>query len=209
MVWDSINPMKDTKDYLTDVEFNIILALVRKEEHRVLLKLLYKTGRRVSEITGDKITNSPGLKVQDIDFQKGLINFIILKKKPIKVHELTKEQRLSIRRKMTPFRSLLPVKREVLDMLKEFCKDKEGKVFNVTRFTISRVFKKAAQDAGIDKRVHVHMLRHSFAIRQAELATNPADIEKLRQLLGHSNINVTQAYLKFNPEDIREMVERA
>lgn len=209
MAWESINPMKDTKDYLTEEEFNKILIFVRKEEHKVLLKLLFRTGRRVSEVTGDKMTNSPGLKVEDIDFQKGLVNFIILKKKPLKNMDVTKQERLMARRRMSPARSLLPIKMEVLLMLKVFCARRTGKVFDVSRYHIARIFKQAAELAEIDKRVHIHMLRHSFAIRQAELATNPADIEKLRELLGHSDINTTKAYLKFNPEDLKAMVERA
>ena len=204
MAWESISPMKDKKDYLTIDEFSAILAYVKNPDHQLIFIILYKTGRRVSEVVG-----LAGLKVEDIDFKKGLINFTILKKKPIKTEGLTAEQRAMIRKKMTPYKSLLPVKKELMNYLEKYCTGRTGRLFHVTRQYLNQVFKKAGKEAGLTKRVHLHMLRHSFAIKMAESAKNPADIEKLRLLLGHTNIEVTKSYLRFNPFDLREMVERA
>ena len=49
--------------------------------------------------------------------------------------------------------------------------------------------------------VHPHTLRHSFAIH---FLNSTANLEKHKQLLGHSSIKSTEHYLKYTVEDIRE-----
>ena len=57
----------------------------------------------------------------------------------------------------------------------------------------------------IGKDVHPHTFRHSYAIH---CVRNGWDIRRLQQLLGHSSLNVTAVYLKFNDADLREIYDR-
>jgi integrase len=49
-----------------------------------------------------------------------------------------------------------------------------------------------ARRAGIDKRVHAHGLRHTFAV-ELEAAGTP--VTTISKLLGHSSVAVTARYL--------------
>jgi site-specific recombinase XerD len=54
------------------------------------------------------------------------------------------------------------------------------------------LLKRLAEQAGIDKRVHPHGFRHTFAV---EMRRDGTDIAVISKLLGHSSIAVTTRYL--------------
>lgn len=60
--------------------------------------------------------------------------------------------------------------------------------------SLNTLIKKYAALAGIDQSFTVHSLRHCFANHMLE---NGANILVLKQLLGHDELNSTQAYLQF------------
>ena len=53
------------------------------------------------------------------------------------------------------------------------------------------MLRKYAGRAGIDKKVHPHMLRHTFA---THLLDGGADLRVVQELLGHANLASTQIY---------------
>lgn len=61
----------------------------------------------------------------------------------------------------------------------------------ITQNTIKMVFQRLKKSTGI-KRLHAHLLRHTFATRYL---LNGGSLPALRLLLGHADINITQVYL--------------
>jgi integrase/recombinase XerD len=183
-------PMRDVKGYFTSEQIKKIIEACENSRDKTLFTLLARSGRRVSEIVRC-------LKPKDIDFENRLINYRILKKKG-------------------ETRALLPIDNETLVMLEEYIKanniQEDEFIFKISRQRVDQIFKKICEKVGIERigehKPHVHALRHSFAVQWSKIAKNPADIVKLKEQLAHSSVDTTMFYLRFNPEESRDLLER-
>lgn len=71
---------------------------------------------------------------------------------------------------------------------------------------IQLVVRKYARKAGLDARVHPHLLRHTFA---THLLDGGAELRVVQELMGHASPNTTQIYLHVTEERQRKEMERS
>lgn len=72
--------------------------------------------------------------------------------------------------------------------------------------TLNQRLKKRAQEQGIWKNVHPHLLRHSFASHVLESSGN---LRAVQEMLGHANIATTQIYTHLDFQHLAKVVDDA
>ena len=72
----------------------------------------------------------------------------------------------------------------------------------ITERRVQKNLEEIAAKAGIGKRVHPHMLRHTFA---THLLDGGADLRVVQELLGHANLSSTQIYTHVTKSQARKM----
>jgi integrase len=73
---------------------------------------------------------------------------------------------------------------------------------HVLESMLQKAVKRAALQAGIDKKTGCHTLRHSFATHMLESGVN---IRVLQELLGHADVKTTEIYTHVMARDIRQL----
>jgi site-specific recombinase XerD len=162
---------KTLPDIFSLEEVQSMLQAESNIKHKLLVALAYSCGLRRSEA------------------QKLLICQVNLSKKLIFIKGAKgRKDRYSIfpGNLVSMFKEYLEVEKPKLYL---FEGEKEGSMYSVT--SMSNVLKKMALAAGIRRRVHMHMLRHSFA---THLLDNGVDVRHVQELLGHNSITTTQRY---------------
>jgi len=172
-------------DFLTEDEVDRLLAAFPSGggadaldiRNRTILELLYSTGMRVSE--------AAALPLAAVDFESELLRVRGKGGKerivPVGVPGLK-----LLRRYLDVARPELAaaVPRSPYVFLSH-----RGKKLNRER--IWQVVKLAAERAGIEKNIHPHSLRHSFA---SHLLAHGADLRVIQEMLGHADIATTEIY---------------
>lgn len=69
--------------------------------------------------------------------------------------------------------------------------------------TVQQMVAETGQKAGLHKRVHPHMLRHSFATHLLERGTA---LPYIQELLGHRNVKTTMLYTQVSPQALSRVI---
>src|SRR3989338_4007437 len=177
-------PKKEKRipNVLTKEEVKKLLDACKNKKSRLMLSLMYAAGFRVSELVS--------LKHSDLSFD---------------------EKTGHIRQAKGKKDRIFNIPNFLLDALKEQAENQKqsGQEFlfsgakgRLTERNIQKIVKNTAKKAGIQKDVHPHTLRHSFATHLLESGT---DIRFIQALLGHSSISTTEIYTHVSSEALKKI----
>ncbi len=164
---------------LTKDEIQQLFKATETTKSNLILQLLYSSGLRVSEIVN--------LKPTDLDFNEN-IGWVREGK--------GKKDRMFI------------ISKKLSNKLEKFTKKHEdwnylfSKANPLTTRNIQKIVQATTKRANIDKPVHPHTLRHSFA---THLLENGVDIRKIQVLLGHSSLTTTQIYAHVSSAELKKI----
>ena len=152
-----------------------------------MLELMYATGIRVSELIG--------LTVNSINWQVGYLVAMGKgeKERIVPVGQTAYER---VKRYQEGARPLLLKGRESELLFL----NRSGK--GLTRQGFWKIVKRYAAKAGLDKAIHPHTFRHSFA---SHLLEGGADLRSVQIMLGHADISTTQIYTHVTRERLKEI----
>ena len=179
-------------DVLSREEMALLLAQPGAEtpadiRDSAMLELVYATGIRVSELIG--------LTVNSINWQVGYLVAMGKgeKERIVPVGQTAYER---VKRYQEVARPLLLKGRESELLFL----NRSGK--GLTRQGFWKIVKKYAAKAGLDKAIHPHTFRHSFA---SHLLEGGADLRSVQIMLGHADISTTQIYTHVTRERLKEI----
>lgn len=185
---------KKLPEYLTIEEIDKLLDIktntAYEKRNKAMLEMLYATGMRISELINLTMSN------------------IYLEDNMVKVFGKGSKERI------IPFNDY--AKEYLIDYL-EFGRSELLGIKNseyvfissrhskITRQAFFKILKKLCEEAGINKNISPHILRHSFA---THLLHNGADLRIVQELLGHSDISTTQIYTHLTNEKLESEYDK-
>lgn len=163
---------KKLPSVLTREEVEKMFSSLERVRDILILKTLYFTGLRVNEL---------------IQLRKEDINF---KEKVIRIRAETTKTRQE---------AMQPIPKKLIDALENWCKNfkEEEILFPITKQRVWQLVKRAAKKAGINKNVHPHTFRHTYATHIYEEMN---DLGKVQELLRHKSLSSTGIYKHLSKE---------
>jgi integrase/recombinase XerD len=167
---------------LSKEEVKRILSAPTNEKHRAMLSIVYGCGLRRSEVIM--------LEPQDIDRDRMLLT--------IRQSKGFKDRIVPISVKLIEMVDLYVSRYSPVVYL--FEGQRQGDRYSAT--SIEKVFRMAAEKAGIKKNITLHGLRHSYATHLLEAGT---DLRYIQELLGHKSSRTTEIYTHVTEKSIQKI----
>lgn len=159
-----------------------------KKRNRMMIHLLYATGMRQAELIG--------LQVQAVDFES----------KTLKVLGKRNKERI------------IPVYAKICIELQDYLKERAKIKNTATNLFITergaklypslvyRVINSYFSKVSTKQKKSPHVLRHSYA---TDMVNNGADLNSVKELLGHSSLAATQVYTHNSLEKLKQVYNKA
>lgn len=184
---------KPLPDFLYYNEIELLLDSIEVVDflslrNKLMLEMMYGCGLRVSEVT---------------DLKTSYIN---IEDRYLKVVGKGSKERI------------LPFHKDIQQLLKTYYQERSIKGIDsdylflnnrsqqLTSRGVQYILDKVVEKSMLNKKVHPHMLRHSYA---THLLDNGADIKVVQELLGHSNLSTTQIYTHVSIDTLKDVYNKA
>ncbi len=185
---EQLRKIKVERDFLTEDEMSKLIEAIKQPLIKLLVKTLAYTGLRISEALN--------LTLNDVDFEKKIIQVINGKggknrNVPIPV---------ALANELMIYKD---TKRPSVETPYFFALAKTG---SVSQQYVNRELKIATKKAGIHKNVSAHILRHSYA---SALVRKGTSLPIVAKLLGHSDFRtVTSIYVHLEDDELTSAVNQ-
>ncbi len=175
-------------------EINLVINSIDEEHdftsvrNKLIVELFYSTGIRRTELIN--------IKEVDVSFSNGVIK--VLGKR-------NKERYVPL------LKSVIPTLKKYLELKKEFSKELEvlfitEKGNKIYETLVYRIINSYFSNISTKVKKSPHILRHSFA---THLLNEGADLNSVKELLGHSSLASTQVYTHNSLDEIKKVYNQA
>jgi|APSaa5957512576_1039674.scaffolds.fasta_scaffold06521_5 integrase/recombinase XerD len=168
---------------LTKQEVADLLAAITNSKSKLMISLMYACGMRVSELTS--------LKIKDFNFGEKTGHIRQAKGKKDRIFNIPEFLTDSLEKQV----------KNQKEFNQEFLFSGRNNK-QMTSRNLQKIVSNSARKAGINKDVHCHTLRHSFA---THLLENKIDIRFIQEMLGHANLATTQIYTHVSTEELKKI----
>ena len=155
---------------------------------KLIIELLYTTGMRRAELIG--------LKNTSIDLSQGIVKVLGKRNKERQLPLL-----LSVAGTVEKYKLL---RKEIVSESDSFLITKKGDDIYPT--LVYRIINEYFSKVSVKVKKSPHIVRHSFA---THLLSEGADLNSVKELLGHSSLASTQVYTHSNLKDLKIMYNQA
>jgi integrase/recombinase XerC len=179
-----------TKDHLSALIAAADEQTPQGLRNRAILDLMYSAGVRLSEIV------ALDLKQLDLDERTLIVRGKGNKERMVLIGTPAEQ---ALRRYLSQGRPKLASNDDPALLL-----NRDGK--RLSGRSVQQIVRRHALRAGLDERVHPHLLRHSFA---THLLDGGAELRVVQELLGHASASTTQIYTHVTEEQARRVYNQA
>ena len=179
----------DMNRLLDDLEFP---ATYEGELSKTLVTMLYATGMRASELIG--------LDLSDVDLRNSTVS-VVGKRKKQRLIPMVPELVTALERYLVHREKVQNGKSETQAF---FVLEKSGRRISYAK--LRKLVRDTLANVTMQSKRSPHVLRHSFA---TSLLNNSADLQSVKELLGHEKLQTTAIYTHTTFEELKKMYNQA
>jgi len=181
--------------FLQEHEISEILKKINTDtpsgiRDRAIIELFYSTGIRLSELSG--------LNIHDIDFHAGTVR-VLGKGAKQRIVPIGKVASCAVRAYLSKKEELFKVRDDKAVFLNRFGKRLSNRGIQLR---VNKWLTMVSEKKGLSP----HILRHSFA---THLLDRGADLQAVKELLGHSSLSTTQMYTHLSTSRLKKIYKQA